>query len=289
MSATGTHVKIHHMGILQYQLQILKPQPSSTLPMIEDHELLLPGDYVCVFEGAAGTRPHVTYNRASRVSLASARQSYLTRLSVDCRKIPIELIQQKDSTTNGSKRCILTGTSEPADIVTEWIFPPALSHKIPRTAADVGIPVPAKKQRDSGQLEYTTPSNLIVMRKELYELFEDNAFSIDVDDGFKVYRFNQSAVNAAGLPKQLEGVDQLKEMVPFLRAHFHWTLSINFLGGAIENEWDINTIRQFRERMGLVRDPDFMLAPPEDQGWDSLMGQDAKKLMEEGVWKEIVY
>lgn len=78
-------------------------------------------------------------------------------------------------------------------------------------------------------------------------------------------------------------------MVPFLRAHFHWTLSINFLGGAIENEFDMNTIRQFRERMGLVRDPDFMLAPPEDQGWDSLMGQDAKKLMEEGAWKEIVY
>ncbi len=41
--------------------------------------------------------------------------------------------------------------------------------------------MPAKKQRDSGRLEYTTPSNLVVMRKELYELFDDNAFSIDVD------------------------------------------------------------------------------------------------------------
>lgn len=100
MSATGTHVKIHHMGILQYQLQILKPQPSSPLPIIEDHELLLPGDYVCVFEGwqltqdhfrleltylagTAGTRWPVTYNRASRVSLASTKRFYLTRLSVD--------------------------------------------------------------------------------------------------------------------------------------------------------------------------------------------------------------
>ncbi len=52
-----------------------------------------------------------------------------------CRTIPVELIQQKDSTTNGSKRrCILTGTTEAADIVTEWIFPPALSHKVNTSA-----------------------------------------------------------------------------------------------------------------------------------------------------------
>ena len=83
----------------------------------------------------------------------------------------------------------------------------------------------------------------------------------------------------ADLPEKLDASKVDKEMIPFLRAHFHWTLSLHFYGGGIEDEYPMGMIRDFEVEVNLD-DPDGPHKPFTDAAWDTPMGRDAKKLLQ---------
>ncbi|KAI0714377.1 cryptococcal mannosyltransferase 1-domain-containing protein [Cerioporus squamosus] len=239
------------------------PGEELAIPLVPDSEQIRPGDYVC-WPGGSGEDIPRPPSISVLVPIAEIKRAQGPLL--DC-TIPAELRQRYDA-IHGDKSCIFTGSLTGVEV--GWIFPPTLSQFVPRAASEIGIP------RD--EQTYATPSNLVTMRKDIFELFDENAFGIDVDDGFKIYKFLQSAANAVDLPEKLEASAVDQAMIPSLRAHLHWTLCLNFLGGAIDKDYPIPEIREFRAEMGLEHDPDVELVPLDDKRWDSPMGRDAKKL-----------
>nr|VWO97731.1 Non-specific serine/threonine protein kinase (EC [Ganoderma boninense] len=83
----------------------------------------------------------------------------------------------------------------------------------------------------------THVANLISMRKDLYELFIENAFGVDVDDNFKIRVFDPSASNI-GLPDRLEILDVDEHTKYFLEGHFLWCLNARFHGARLSYAYD---------------------------------------------------
>ena len=95
----------------------------------------------------------------------------------------------------------------------------------------------------------------------------------------------KSALVTADLPEKLEASMIDKESIPFVRAHFYWTLYNAFLGGSITNDYTDTMIRDFRwEALQLDREDDGLQPVPfDDEIWSSPIGQDIKKLMEQAA------
>ncbi|KAI0309900.1 hypothetical protein OF83DRAFT_1288390 [Amylostereum chailletii] len=148
--------------------------------------------------------------------------------------IPEEL--QNDVLERDGDNCFLTGES-PASI--HWIFPPTWVPKL----HDI------KRLWDS----FCLPGNAAMMSKTVATSMHDNAFGIDVDDGFRFVTFDPLQGNLRemlGLPECLEFLGQRDpSLVTFLREHFRWCLMVHFFGENIEAEFSRGHTDALKEAM----------------------------------------
>nr|VWO99642.1 Non-canonical non-ribosomal peptide synthetase FUB8 (EC (Fusaric acid biosynthesis protein 8) [Ganoderma boninense] len=113
------------------------------------------------------------------------------------------------------------------------------------------------------------------MRKDLYELFIENAFGVDVDNDFKIRIFDPSASNI-GLPDRLEILDVDKHTKYFLEGHFLWCLNARFHGGSIEDDprFTRYEAEHFLARLSYAYDEDASEAYQlKAEDWETELGQ----------------
>ncbi|KAF8514145.1 hypothetical protein JB92DRAFT_3115792 [Gautieria morchelliformis] len=122
---------------------------------------------------------------------------------------------------------------------------------------------------------FLNASNACIMRRDLLSLFHANAFSIDVDDNFRIVVFRDmgSVTVPSHIPKSHDpacaGPDDR-----FLREHFRWSLLVNLFGGDISEEYDTDRVVAVMDQLGMLRGSDNPLAPIDDPRWDSdVIGQ----------------
>ncbi|KAI0731106.1 hypothetical protein C8Q76DRAFT_349924 [Earliella scabrosa] len=109
------------------------------------------------------------------------------------------------------------------------------------------------------------------MRDDLYKLWHENAFSVDVDDNYRIRTFTQAAVDA-GLPAYVSPPTHAQTL-EFLKEHFRWSLTAQLVGGDITKDYPLREVAIFMEEMGLNGDEEDV-PPLDDPRWGSVIGQE---------------
>ncbi|KAH9834614.1 uncharacterized protein C8Q71DRAFT_150500 [Rhodofomes roseus] len=198
--------------------------------------VLIPGNYGCYY---------LPGKELQDVCSRSLLHSFRTTMSMDARKkryenaerqtaaatgclkryiIPDELLAEASS-RDADGNCVFMGYTDKNSQYTakfDWIFPPGM----------------ARFRTHGPQLltteEFSSSQNLMMARTDIYRLWHSNAFSVDVDDDYRICVFDKSAINQ-GLPSRIDPVlNSAAER--FLREHFRFTLSVSWGGGDANEE-----------------------------------------------------
>ncbi|KAH9834609.1 uncharacterized protein C8Q71DRAFT_859579 [Rhodofomes roseus] len=124
-----------------------------------------------------------------------------------------------EASRHGGGECAFTGPDKVGNtrVDVHWIFPPSMIIMISTWGA--------KKPFLPNIPDFRVSHNLLNMRDEIYQLWNSNAFSVDVDE----------AMNA-GLPAHLTHIPAGGASDVYLREHFGHTLTVHLLGGDIGME-----------------------------------------------------
>jgi len=178
---------------------------------------------------------------------------------------------ERSVTARDGGRCLITGSSSnDAEIGVSWIFPPAwaqwLTH--PHYSEDPSA--------------ISNPSNAMLMRKDLIAAFHDNAFGIDVDDGYRLVLFrdigpagelltgsnSQAYFCRPGSKVQSTGPDNY-----FLREHFKHCLRVHLLHGDITDDYPQSVVMGAIKSLGLWNHEDEEV-PFNDPRWNTELSKE---------------
>ncbi|KAG7444595.1 uncharacterized protein BT62DRAFT_1007598 [Guyanagaster necrorhizus] len=173
-------------------------------------------------------------------------------------------VRQRDQ-----NRCLFTGSQPQRAITVSWLVPPYCCE-------EVSIPPSVITERSGLYREdLTVPSNATVLHRDLVPYFLNNAFSVDIDDDYRIIIFREMGSIRQLLPTHMPAPcaqDQQFDM--FLRAHFRSSLRVNILRGDIREEYDAGTIQRMMGQLGVGDDnDDDEMAPLSDSRRNSVLGQ----------------
>ncbi|KAI0364242.1 hypothetical protein BV20DRAFT_872458 [Pilatotrama ljubarskyi] len=244
-----------------------------------ESDALSPGDYVCVYTDRTRRYWRSPFQAYNFGTLAHSKNVW-ERESPNAADFRLEeyIIPEalkNEAARRDGGRCVLTGSSSgnKTEVVVNWIFPSAHIHYTQAPTLYAGTSSEAIDV-------FRVSANLMTMRADLYELWHSNAFSIDVDDGYRMRIFDESALNV-GLPERLDGPRQEWDM--FIREHFHYTLIVRVAGGDIGEDYDPATVQAFKESMGLDATEGIVQLDLSDAVWKTPMG--AEVLEHELAWR----
>ncbi|KAH9909438.1 uncharacterized protein B0H18DRAFT_1074164 [Fomitopsis serialis] len=262
------HVSWRRDGPLNFH-----PEPLETVPI---SNVLGPGDYGCFYidERSFFAMPFPFNPSYSVVSLEEKKQIFSTMEptpgsieSLELYNVPIKLRDQVSARDGG--KCIFTGSesgTSPVDV--HWMYPPGMVRYVTTVAGERSL-LP--------EIEYFQGiNNLATMRGDIYKLWHSNAFSVDVDDGYRVRIFDAAAIGS-GLPSCLGTIPAGATSDDFFREHFCHTLCVHFVGGDITADYSHRQVQEFLEEMGLdefdgeATIEDINL---EDERWQTVIGQE---------------
>ncbi|KAH9834612.1 uncharacterized protein C8Q71DRAFT_859582 [Rhodofomes roseus] len=129
------------------------------------------------------------------------------------------------SSGDANGKCVFTGYTHKNSqyrVKIDWIFPPGMARY--RTHGPKVLTLE----------EFQNAQNLMMVRSDIYDLWHSNAFSVDVDDDYRIRIFHESATSF-GLPASIDpGIYSAAE--PFFREHFRFSLCANWSGGDPSDE-----------------------------------------------------
>ncbi|KAH9834595.1 uncharacterized protein C8Q71DRAFT_769742 [Rhodofomes roseus] len=141
--------------------------------------------------------------------------------------IPTDLLAEASS-HDADGNCVFMGykgknSQYPVEL--HWIFPPGMARF--RTHGPKMLTTE----------EFQNAQNLMTVRSDICHLWHLNAFSVDVDDDYRIRVFDKRATNV-GLPARIDPVlNSAAER--FFREHFRFTLSVNWGGGDAYDEFPL--------------------------------------------------
>ncbi|TFY68457.1 hypothetical protein EVJ58_g1009 [Rhodofomes roseus] len=103
-----------------------------------------------------------------------------------------------------------------------WIFPPSLISTMTTPAAERLFVLL--------EADFQESHNLLNMEDDIYQLWHQNAFSVDVDDDYRIRIFDKKAMNA-GLPSHLKHIPAGGASDLYFHEHFRHTLTLHLCGG----------------------------------------------------------
>ncbi|KAF7305545.1 hypothetical protein HMN09_00807400 [Mycena chlorophos] len=159
------------------------------------------------------------------------------------------------ATARDKGRCIITGRAdEETELV--WIVPPAVAFN-----SD-----PENPQTTLNMHRHV--DNIVTISSSLVHSFNRNAFTIDIEDGACVVRFEDLPTGAPALPSHLPALLQ-SPSAPFWRSHFKHTLTVFLPAGRANYEPDeANPAQAWMEE--LSED----LADLDDAKWKTPLGKE---------------
>ncbi|KAI0716396.1 hypothetical protein C8Q76DRAFT_855918 [Earliella scabrosa] len=200
---------------------------------VSNDEKLSKGDYECFLDGPEQS-VHIdsfsvaTYDRSLGALKRQAEEEiaeYQDPQSQDLTLYNVlpELLQEAERKNKST--CVFSGCSR---VQPQWIFPPpAMGH-----TSSIMTESPVLWDLDA----FKGYHNTFAIRPDLYDLWLENAFSVDVDDNYRIRTFTQAAVSAlTGMPTHLASPD-LDRNAEFFKEHFRWTLTTHVLGGDIDDD-----------------------------------------------------
>jgi len=261
-------VTIHKIAPFRYSAKPSGPTipPDSTVP-------LPPGDYGWTIDGYSCGQQYIYrpfYDVLTPLHPPSSFEEYRKEGEENIHFKDVEDIMKmnvfppsfEESVFLRDARCFFTGTESKPDLSVSWIIPPAYLHMLTYP----NPPTPSELDH------FISILNACVIRKDLMALFLDNAFGVDVDDGYCLVVFRD--IGSVQLPLKVardescSGPDD-----EFLREHFRWCLRVHLQGGDIGDEFSHHDIQHAAELLGLHGD-EYDLAPLDDPRWQSRIGKE---------------
>ncbi|KAL1938483.1 hypothetical protein VTO73DRAFT_11506 [Trametes versicolor] len=179
----------------------------------------------------------------------------------------------RDKFEGSRDKCAFTGStngSGAAAVDLHWIFPPYMYNYNDTKGAPRDYDISSGKVRHS-------EDNLLPMCAAVHELWYENEFSVDVEDGYRIRTFTQAAVDM-GLPERLIAPNPKRES--FFREHFLHTTLIRISGGDIHSQ---DGIHEMYLKVGACMadlDDYGRKIDPTDEIWKSEVGKDALELVD---------
>ncbi|KAI1781668.1 hypothetical protein LXA43DRAFT_644714 [Ganoderma leucocontextum] len=252
-----------------------RPAENTSVPPMADSDVLVPGDY-CVYYKDPGHKVKEYPTHAFRAfpvpypSIGDRVRTESGAVGDECVQmdtVPEDLLIKAKLRPQSQGTCALTGSCGP-ETITQWIVPPP-------QACNVSIfqAWPADMNRDEPGFIHV--ANLISMRQDLYELFLENAFGVDVEDEFNIRIFHPSA-KAVGLPARLDISKADDHIQYFLGEHFRWCLNVHFHGGSIEDDALLGRerVKQFMNQLNFADDRGIPAASSvKGEDWNTRLGE----------------
>ncbi|KAI0746470.1 hypothetical protein C8Q80DRAFT_1175250 [Daedaleopsis nitida] len=223
-----------HTAILKpIELECSDPQDPFEFKIVKEGEPLddmskavCPGEYGCFYE----TGSEDTQAGSIRQACGSMQQ-VIEILKRDGYIKSLPKTPQREAEQEHGTECIFSRTS---DVELCWVFPPCLADGISNNQwlSDGHGTVDLERNSDS----FKVAGNVVPMRSDLYQLWKNNEFSVDIYDNFKVRTFTKRASDSfQDLPEYISKPEGNGTDI-FLREHFRWTLKTRFAGGDISED-----------------------------------------------------
>ncbi|KAF9461576.1 hypothetical protein BDZ94DRAFT_1323247 [Collybia nuda] len=139
-------------------------------------------------------------------------------------------------------------------IIPPWLAYWAMDHKN-EMREDMAFRNPIRTPRDVAETAIVS-SNCLTMSKMAISLFEKSIITIDVDDNYRIIRFYEGDwVNSEmGNPLPEYFTPNGTEADKFLRAHFHYSLSVHAYGGDHQDTVPLIVVEHFMLDRGLFEE-----------------------------------
>ncbi|PBK62092.1 hypothetical protein ARMSODRAFT_1089366 [Armillaria solidipes] len=172
-------------------------------------------------------------------------------------------------------QCFVTGTASHNDTDLVWMFPPCFARlcRFPPLRDDYH-PIPQF---------FETASNAAFLHKDLIPFFHDNAFSVDVDDDYRVLIFRDIGPAEKLLPSHLRVSPNEEPEDWFLREHFRISLKVCILEGDIDEDYPPPVVLRMMDDLGVNSvgsDDTVELAPMTDPRWQTVIGK--------SIWENVL-
>ncbi|KAK0226788.1 hypothetical protein EDD85DRAFT_958549 [Armillaria nabsnona] len=172
-------------------------------------------------------------------------------------------------------RCFVTGTPSHNDTDLIWMFPPCFARlcRFPPIRDDYH-PIPQF---------FETASNAAFLHKDLIPFFHGNAYSVDVDDDYRVLIFRDIGPAEKLLPSHLRVSANEGPEDWFLREHFRISLKVCILEGDIDEDYPSSVVLRMMDDLGVNSvgsDDAVELAPMTDPRWQSVIGK--------SIWENVL-
>ncbi|KAI1798464.1 hypothetical protein LXA43DRAFT_1108008 [Ganoderma leucocontextum] len=178
--------------------------------------------------------------------------------------------------------CVVTGTQgaggrDPNGTTqVRWIYPPSMNDVSPTHSPELSS---YENWEEEGKLE--VPHNLIMMREDIYDLFQKHAFGIDLDASRhgEIYVFHSSEIVKKKILHSSLAVEVLDKMArAFIREHFQQCLMSGILGEDVEDqaEFSKNDIYLKLEKLpvgALPKATEWL----QDEWWNTETGEALKE------------
>ncbi|EIW54350.1 uncharacterized protein TRAVEDRAFT_52058 [Trametes versicolor FP-101664 SS1] len=167
-------------------------------------------------------------------------------------------------------RCIFTGaTHDPSGnpVGIDWIIPPALAHYL----GNARTQDPELNIQISPSVYYTKQANMVPVRADIYKLWLASAFTVDVDDGYRIHIFDDKA-QGVGLRDHLEAPDPAWDA--YFGEHLRITLVVHLAHGDRAIEYNTVAIAHFKStQVKLDRKSGLPVDLRNHAKWDSVIGK----------------
>ncbi|KAI0308880.1 hypothetical protein OF83DRAFT_146952 [Amylostereum chailletii] len=209
-------------------------EPKEKADPIPSENIILPGSYCCIVEGATSYRnPLVPYLR-NRGSFTVLKRTLERRPERNSHNLSFYNLPEYIQEVVHGNQCFLTGRTSSTSLSIHWLFPPIWATKLP---ADTVPYLPAE--------HFIVPNNAAMMNERVAKLMHDNAFGIDVSEGYRFVAFDKdvSGLKDELRPEILSALGQKDpSLTEFLHYHFLWCLLAHFIGEDMKDEFPVGEI-----------------------------------------------
>ncbi|KAK0432444.1 hypothetical protein EV421DRAFT_2040692 [Armillaria borealis] len=262
-------VTVHQFGIMAYAIMPNGPPIPESSP-----KQLPPGNYGWYdSDSTARFLPQIT-TTPNPPSFAAMQKTWTIHpnpgIMLDVIPSVAQAVRRRDQ-----YRCFVTGTASHNDTDLVWMFPPCFARlcRFPPLRNDYH-PIPQF---------FETASNAAFLHKDLIPFFHENAFSVDVDDDYRVLIFRDIGPAEKLLPSHLRVSPNEGPEDWFLREHFRISLKVCILEGDIDEDYPSSVVLRIMDDLwvnSVGSDDTVELAPMTDPRWQTVIGK--------SIWENVL-
>ncbi|KAL1945462.1 hypothetical protein VTO73DRAFT_2313 [Trametes versicolor] len=282
-------VVIKRVWLEHYDVLAYAPQPLPDSKPLKDSHLLTKGVYGCFVQDPidptrmpktspwtplhpTGTFKVLRETRIEKIRLRNTADSADARIAMFMKNTGVS-DDMRARSSGPRDRCAFTGSmGDGAGVDLHWIFPPFLFDMNETKGAPRSYDLASKQA-------CRTVKNVLPMCEAVHKLWFENAFSVDVEDSYRIRTFTQAAVDIGLLERLIGKPEDLALSEKFLREHFFHTTLVRVRNGDIHDQDGI------LDMIGAIANHKADLMEygakfdPKDEIWQSEVGRDALELI----------